>query len=57
MKQGKKNIDTNEYLALGISLGMLFFFFFDNIGLGVCLGVAVSLLPSAFQKNKNDADE
>lgn len=24
MKQGKKNIDTSEYLALGISLGMLF---------------------------------
>lgn len=52
MKQGKKNIDTSEYLALGISLGMLFGVVFDNIGLGVCLGVAVSLLPSAFQKNR-----
>lgn len=50
MKQGKKNIDTSEYLALGISLGMLFGVVFDNIGLGVCLGVAASLLPSAFQK-------
>lgn len=50
MKQGKKNIDTSEYLALGISLGMLFGVVFDNIGLGMCLGVAASLLPSAFQK-------
>lgn len=57
MIQGKKNIDTSEYLALGISLGMLFGVVFDNIGLGMCLGVAASLLPSAFQKNKNDADE
>ena len=57
MKQDKKKIDTSEYLALGISLGMLFGVVFDNIGLGMCLGVAASLLPSAFQKNKNDVDE
>lgn len=57
MKRGKKKIDTSEDLALGISLGMLFGVVFDNIGLDVCLGVAVFLLPSAFQKNKNDVDE
>ena len=38
MKQGKKNIDTSEYLALGISLGMLF-----GVVFGFCFVVNLPL--------------
>ena len=37
----------SDYLPIGISLGVVFGICFDNIGIGICLGVgaALSLFP------------
>lgn len=43
----KDNGKLAYYLPIGISLGVVFGICFDNIGIGVCLGVsaALSLFP------------
>lgn len=43
----KDNDKLAYYLPIGISLGVVFGICFDNIGIGVCLGVsaALSLFP------------
>ena len=43
----KDNGKLAYYLPIGISLGVVFGICFDNIGIGICLGVgaALSLFP------------
>ena len=43
----KNNGKLAYYLPIGISLGVIFGICFDNIGIGICLGVgaALSLFP------------
>lgn len=35
--------DTSQWLAIGLSLGVLFGIATDNIGLGIMIGVAIGL--------------
>lgn len=48
----KDNGKLAYYLPIGISLGVVFGICFDNIGIGICLGVgaALSLFPNRVDK-------
>lgn len=51
----KNNGKLAYYLPIGISLGVIFGICFDNIGIGICLGVgaALSLFPIKKLDNRN----
>ena len=51
----KNNGKLAYYLPIGISLGVVFGICFDNIGIGICLGVgaALSLFPIKKLDNRN----
>ena len=45
----KKDKNTADYLAVGISLGVVFGLIWDNPALGLGLGVAFGLLAGRFK--------
>ena len=51
----KNNGKLAYYLPIRISLGVIFGICFDNIGIGICLGVgaALSLFPIKKLDNRN----
>ena len=49
-KKKKKDKNTDDYLAVGISLGVAFGLIWDNLALGLGLGVAFGLLAGRFKK-------
>ena len=51
----KDNGKLAYYLPIGISLGVVFGICFDNIGIGICLGVgaALPLFPIKKLDNRN----
>ncbi|WP_295091351.1 hypothetical protein [uncultured Catenibacterium sp.] len=49
----KKDNDKFEYyLPIGIGVGLIFGVCFDNIGIGICLGVGVAGILSLFPAKK-----
>lgn len=49
----KKDKNTDDYLAVGISLGVAFGLIWDNLALGLGLGVAFGLLAGRFKKKRS----
>lgn len=48
----KDNNKFTYYLPIGISLGVVFGICFDNIGIGICLGVGAAGILSLFPIKK-----
>ena len=46
----KKDKNTDDYLAVGISLGVAFGLIWDNLALGLALGDAFGLLAGRLKK-------
>mgnify|MGYP004641382093 CR=1 FL=1 len=51
----KDNDKFAYYLPIGISLGVVFGICFDNIGIGICLGVGVAGILSLFPLKKKSS--
>ena len=49
----KDNGKLAYYLPIGISLGVVFGICFDNIGIGICLGVGAAGILSLFSIKNN----
>lgn len=49
----KDNNKFTYYLPIGISLGVVFGICFDNIGIGICLGVGAAGILSLFPIKNN----
>lgn len=49
----KDNGKLAYYLPIGISLGIVFGICFDNIGIGICLGVGAALSLFPIKNNGN----
>ena len=47
-KKNRLALGTISGIVLGTAIG----FFFDNITLGLCLGIAIGVLPGAATSNK-----
>ena len=53
-KNKKKDHNSNDYLAIGLSLGVAFRLLLDNLALGIVCGVIVGCLPNFKNKGKNN---
>lgn len=51
----KDNNKFTYYLPIGISLGVVFGICFDNIGIGICLGVGAAGILSLFPIKKKSS--